>query len=934
MAFGLGFNKAKLLAAAEKLVMQGKIPAALEEYQKILEKEPRDLVILNTVGDLCLRLNKTEEAFSYFYKLGEAYVEDGFIRNAIAVFKKITRADSGAIAAVTRLADLYTMQGQLNESRSFYNQAVDYYAQRGDTAKCTELVERLYLLDTENLGVRQRLASLYEQVGRKEEAASTYLSLAEGYADRASPVEAEKAITKARDLGSKGPELAVLQARILVDSGRGSEAIDILNKIPDKENNKAALNLLFHAYMGANNPNEAGEVAAQIFEHFDDFAGLEQVCAMMLERHQIDEAVQAYARVAERLVSQSNTQPLIDSLKQIITSNPKHIPSRELLCKVYEDSKQTGEFTDASEQLADVVAHMGDFQKAHDIYAKLAKLEPTNSQHRLHMQQMDQKMGRAPVAETKEGAPAIAGDFMTDLEAAPSAPPPPAPLDPQMQELLDQALTESDLQQSYKQHFKAIEPLEKILPQLPVNITLNQRLESLYEQTSNWKKAAERCEILTEAFVMSGDGENATRYGDKLVHYKQLAEGAPDVSSLPHDDAKVAEFQIPESDAAPEFPMMTADTHVSAPEPAKEFGFAAASEHIDSSTGEAGAREVDLSGEWESLMAPEAPAAPPEPPPPPPPPPGDAIVDEIQKYLQSGMADEAALALERLRAEAPNDPRFKGLADKVAKLQAPPPPPVQAAPPPPPPPPPPPAPAPAAEEELALDLGAQEEGGDFELSLEESAPAPARAAAPPAAPPAAAGKSGMDDLLGSLDSELADLTPPPPPAAPAKAAKQPTGAHAPAKPAAPKGGLSDVFAEFKEEMEVDSAAEADVENHYNMGVAFKEMALWDEAIGEFQKAYNGAAAIPHYANFIPCCSLLAHCFIEKNLPELAVTWLEKALKFQDLDREGEMALRYEIGSAQEAAGHKDKALESFMQVYAMNIDYRDVADRISSLKAG
>jgi len=187
---------------------------------------------------------------------------------------------------------------------------------------------------------------------------------------------------------------------------------------------------------------------------------------------------------------------------------------------------------------------------------------------------------------------------------------------------------------------------------------------------------------------------------------------------------------------------------------------------------------------------------------------------------------------------------------------------------------------------------------------------------------------GMSDLMGSLEEDLADIGPPK--AAPA--AKTPAkGTPIPA--AAGKGsGLADVFAEFKQEMEQDSVVEADIENHYNMGVAFKEMGLYDEAIGEFQKAFKGAEHLAGYSNFIPCCTLLAHCFLEKHLPELAIQWLEKARKAPGVDGEAEMALLYEIGSAQEVAGQNDKALESFMRVYAMNIDYRDVADRIQALK--
>ena len=249
MAFGLGFNKAKSLSAAEKNVMQGKIPAAIQEYQKILEQEPRDLVVLNTVGDLLLRVNKTAEALTYFYKLGEAYVEDGFVRNGIAVYKKITRSDSTAIEAVCRLADLYTVQGQLSDARTYLNQAVEHYQKQGDTAKCVELFEKLLLMDPENAAGKQRLATVYEQAGRKDEAAGMFFSAAEGFADRANPGEAEKALKKARDLGYSNDEVTILQARIHIDAGRGPEAVALLSGLPDVDSNRGALNLLFHAHM-------------------------------------------------------------------------------------------------------------------------------------------------------------------------------------------------------------------------------------------------------------------------------------------------------------------------------------------------------------------------------------------------------------------------------------------------------------------------------------------------------------------------------------------------------------------------------------------------------------------------------------------------------------------------------------------------------------
>jgi len=143
--------------------------------------------------------------------------------------------------------------------------------------------------------------------------------------------------------------------------------------------------------------------------------------------------------------------------------------------------------------------------------------------------------------------------------------------------------------------------------------------------------------------------------------------------------------------------------------------------------------------------------------------------------------------------------------------------------------------------------------------------------------------------------------------------------------------LQDLFAEFKAEME-EPAAASDLETHYNLGVAFKEMALYDEAIGEFQKAQQIAVTSNDYSHVVQCCSLLATCFLEKGLPQLAVKWYQTALDSPGVDPESKPALLYEMGSAQEIAGDRQAALRSFLDVYAHNIDYRDVATRIKSLQ--
>jgi tetratricopeptide (TPR) repeat protein len=78
---------------------------------------------------------------------------------------------------------------------------------------------------------------------------------------------------------------------------------------------------------------------------------------------------------------------------------------------------------------------------------------------------------------------------------------------------------------------------------------------------------------------------------------------------------------------------------------------------------------------------------------------------------------------------------------------------------------------------------------------------------------------------------------------------------------------------------------------------------------------------------------LSQCFLDKGVPEAAVRWYEKALALPGLDGEAYTALHYELASAYELAGNKPAALRHFTEVYGSNIDYRDVAERIKSLKS-
>ena len=123
----------------------------------------------------------------------------------------------------------------------------------------------------------------------------------------------------------------------------------------------------------------------------------------------------------------------------------------------------------------------------------------------------------------------------------------------------------------------------------------------------------------------------------------------------------------------------------------------------------------------------------------------------------------------------------------------------------------------------------------------------------------------------------------------------------------------------------------DLETHYNLGIAYREMGLLEEAISEFQKVASSVDKGPAFRYAMQCSTLLGLAFMEKGQPAIAAIWYERALKTPGLDQESILALRYDLGVAQELAGDTHAAFNSFSQVYAMNIDYRDVSERIALL---
>jgi tetratricopeptide (TPR) repeat protein len=137
--------------------------------------------------------------------------------------------------------------------------------------------------------------------------------------------------------------------------------------------------------------------------------------------------------------------------------------------------------------------------------------------------------------------------------------------------------------------------------------------------------------------------------------------------------------------------------------------------------------------------------------------------------------------------------------------------------------------------------------------------------------------------------------------------------------------LEEIFRDFKKGVEQQLSPE-DYETHYNLGIAYKEMGLTDEAIGEFQQA----AKDPLHA--VECCAMLGLCFLEKGLPQLAVKWYRKGLETIGIKESDRLGLQYALAGVLEQIGDRDGAYRTYLDIYGMNAQYLDVSDRLRDLK--
>lgn len=190
--------------------------------------------------------------------------------------------------------------------------------------------------------------------------------------------------------------------------------------------------------------------------------------------------------------------------------------------------------------------------------------------------------------------------------------------------------------------------------------------------------------------------------------------------------------------------------------------------------------------------------------------------------------------------------------------------------------------------------------------------APAETTLPPGAAPTAPRSDGFD-LADELAGEFDELE------------REPTP-----KPAPTSGddySVEGLLGEFKKRLDETLSSE-DSQTHYDLGIAYKEMGLLDEAIREFEVALGGRGA----RRVIDCLTMVGVCRIEKGQLREAMASFEQALQTPGLTIEASKEAHYQIGFCLEKLGDKREALSHYARVFKADQTFRDVRARVATLQ--
>jgi len=905
----MAINREAVVASAEKLVARGKIDGAIKEYRKLVADNPNDAMTLNRLGDLYVRVNKIEEAVKLFAQIADRYTDDGFFVKAIAIFKKIIKLDPTRLPVYERLAELYHKQGLVSEARTQYQVLVDYYMKHDKVESAENVLRQMTALDSGDPSPHVKLAEIYRERGEHEREMQEYRVLAEmmlrhGRIEEATKVYARAIALEPQDLGFITDAVLGLK-----DGGHFAAAAKLLatavEKNPQAEKIARIAGLTkdrressgTHPQPDAPRVLKVSDIASAPPELRDAITPPPSALrpgvggsGVATPRPDLTASTSGISRPRIDVDERELLPPLPDD--DVTASGVTSIPGSRVRRPTF--GVPSGEPPVAASAPAESAA-----DEARDVY-EISDVE-AELEIELEIEGFEGEAPAAPAQASEEPAATEEvldwefepePDLVLDLEL-PSTGSPAEAVEELFAETEEAAQEPASSPAPSTPQAPPVEEVAVAAPQPPlVEVPLARRLGDLLAEA--------------EVFRKYGLGEKAHDRVREILredpeHAGALALGV----QLAIDEGKLERALIRAQELeklAAERPAV-ADVWSSLRGRLEKAGFTFSGERLTAAPAQRTVAKDSVSRLLDELTGVAKPDKPIRPA-------GKPAGGDLSALV------DGLLASTRPKPTAPKaELPLPELPPEILRAAAPPvpPPPIEAV-----------EPAPAPTVEATTPTPEPPAHEELEVAIEDRLSWLDEAAARVQAPKSAAARGdapAIDDALFDEEEGFFDLA--------AELEEELTKEEiVSGREVLPREepSLEEIVEGFKKGV-AESLAPEDYDTHFNLGIAYREMGLLDEAIGEFQLA----AKHPNY--LLDCCSLLGGCFLEKGLPELAIKWYQKGLSTPELSEDGRLGLLYDLGNLFVTSGDTDKARRTFVEIYGINSNYRDTVAILEELGA-
>ena len=278
-------KKDKHLAAAQKYLERGSFEKALAEFQNAVKEDPKDTRTWLRMAEVYVRLGHNDKATEVYQKTVDLYVEQGFFQRAVAVYKNIIKLSPDFVDARIKLADVFRQLGLLSDAVQQLEQAAALYQKSNRVPDALSALKQIIELNPDQPNPRVRYAEMASQAGAIKEAVAEF-------AEAARLVKAQGRIDEF---------LRVAERLLHYEPENHAMAIEVAAKYLDHNNARAALSRLKAVYEAKQRDPEVLDLLARTFEQLGQphktLPVLKELARVYAESGRISERNQAAQRV-------------------------------------------------------------------------------------------------------------------------------------------------------------------------------------------------------------------------------------------------------------------------------------------------------------------------------------------------------------------------------------------------------------------------------------------------------------------------------------------------------------------------------------------------------------------------------------------------------------------------------------------------------------